>query len=177
MAIQELIQLVPPPVRPCEIGSIEEWRTIEGKLGLVLPKDYNDFIFSYGSGLFAQFYRIYNPFAKEEWTNLNTSIERVCGWIRETRRNCPDHVPYHIFPEKLGLLPWGNDENGNNYYWLTDGSPDSWGVISDEVRGEGLREYNCCMTDFLCGVLTGKIEALAGDYPRIENRVFQAWSS
>ena len=167
MSIHKLKSLVPPPTRLFEVGNIDQWQAVEQKLGLVLPADYRDFVFTYGTGLFAEFYRVYNPFAVDEWMNLSASIERDCGWVRETKRDSPSRVPYPIFPEPSGLLPWGNDENGNYYYWITSGSPDSWLVVSDELRGEGFREYGRCMTDFLCEVLTGKIEALAGDYPQI----------
>ena len=176
MSIHQLKSLVPPPIRPFEVGSIEQWQAIEQNLGLVLPADYRDFVFTYGTGLFAQLYRVYNPFSTNDWMNLSTSIGRDCGWIRETKRDWPNRVPYPIFPESSGLLPWGNDENGNHYYWITSGSPDSWLVVSDELRGEGFREYGKCMTDFLCEVLTGKIEALAGDYPRDENLVFKPFT-
>jgi hypothetical protein len=177
MSIERLIALVPPPARPFEVGSVEEWRMVEQKLGTPLPSDFRSFVLTYGSGLFAQFYRVYNPFAASEFTALAPSVERVCAAVRETKRDWPDSVPYRVYPDSPGLLPWGNDENGNDYYWLTEGPPDSWLVLSDEGRGEGFREYGRCMTDFLAEVLLGKIEALAGDYPRDENRVFEAWTS
>ena len=156
---------------------MEQWRSVERELGTPLPSDYREFVFNYGSGLFAQFYRVYNPFAKSEYTALLPSVRRVCDAEREIKRGWPDQVPYKIHPEKAGLLPWGNDENGNDYYWLTDGPPDSWLVLSDEVRGEGFREYGRSMTDFLADVLLGNIKALAGDYPTEEHRVFEAWTT
>ena len=177
MSIDRLTDLVPPPHRPSEIGSLEQWQAVERELGTALPSDYRDFVFTYGSGLFAQFYRVYNPFAASEFTALVPSVRRVCAAVGEIKRDWPDVVPYKIHPDKPGLLPWGNDENGNEYYWFTSGPPDSWLVLSDEVRGEGFREYGRCMTDFLAEVLLGKIEALAGDYPREGNKVFEAWTS
>jgi hypothetical protein len=175
MPIEPLKKIVKPPLHPSEVGSLHQWQDIERQLDLVLPSDYRDFVFTYGSGLFAQFYRVYNPFAASEYTALCPSIQRVCAAERETKHNWPDRVPYPIYPDRPGLLPWGNDENGNDYYWLTKGAPDTWLVLSDEVRGEGFRDYGCTMTEFLAGVLLGKFEALAGDYPRDENRVFEAW--
>jgi hypothetical protein len=106
---------------------------------------------------------------------LHPSIQRTCAGIEEIKRAWPAHVPYAIYPSVPGLLPWGNDENGNDYYWLTNGSPDVWSVVSDEGRGEGFREYGCTMTEFLVSVLNGKIQALAGDYPTAEDRVFEPW--
>jgi hypothetical protein len=176
MSIGKLNALVPPPVRPSEAGSLEQWRVVEQRLGLALPSDYREFIFAYGTGRFAQFYRVYNPFSASEWMSLFPSVDRVCKAAREIKRDWPEDVPYPIYPERPGLLPWANDENGNDYYWLTDGPPDTWQVYSDEVRAEGFRQYGRCMTDFLCEVLTGKIQALAGDYPRDSHRVFETWS-
>jgi hypothetical protein len=176
MSISRLAVLVPPPIRPTEVGSLEQWQAVELELGLELPSDYRDFVFAYGTGLFASFYRIYNPFSAAKWINLSISIQRDCESVREIKRNWPDRVPYRIYPDHPGLLPFGNDENGNNYYWLTEGRPDSWPVVQDEVRGDGVRQHDFCMTDFLCEVLTGKIEALAGQYPKPEHLVFKQWT-
>jgi hypothetical protein len=175
MSLLHIKALVPPPSRPCELGDIKNWPAVEEKLSLSLPTDYRDFVLTYGTGLFARFYIIYNPFSTSEWSNLEICVERLCSQEREFKRDWPDRVPFPIYPECPGLLPWGGDENGNYYYWLTDGRPDSWQVVSDEVRGEGFREYGRCMTDFLCDVMTGKIEALAGDYPKDEDRIFEPW--
>lgn len=175
MSIIKLKSLVPPPVRPFEIGTIDQWRAVEQELGVELPSDYREFVFTYGTGMFAGFYVVYNPCSAMKTANLLTKISTLCQQEREFKREFPDAVPYRIHPDRPGLLPWGGDENGNYYYWITDGPPDSWLVVSDEVRGEGFREYGRCMTDFLCDVLTGKIEALAGGYPTDENRVFESW--
>lgn len=175
MSIAAVTKLVPPPARPSEVGSIEQWRAVEEQLGLVLPSDYREFIFNYGSGLFANFFRIYNPFAKNKWTALYPSVVRVCGWQRELRQTWPKDVPYEIYPTPSGILPWGNDENGNNYFWIAKGSPDAWTVLSDEVRGEGFREYGYTITEYLTKVLLKECDALAGGYPTEKDRVFKAW--
>ena len=49
----------------------------------------------------------------------------------------------------------------------------TWRVLSDEVRGDGFREYGCTMTEFLTGILLGEFKALAGDYPRDETEFFR----
>ena len=173
MSLIKLRELVAPPPQPLEVGDLAEWPTVEQRLGLPLPSDYRDFILTYGTGKFANFYCVYNPFSISEWVNLHSSIERLCKIERELKRDWPNTVPYQIFPDRPGLLPWGCDDNGNYYYWVTEGVPDSWHVVSNEVRGEGYREYGRCMSGFFCDVLTGKIQALAGDYPQKEDRVFE----
>lgn len=174
MAIEPLKKIVTPPQRASEVGTLEKWHEVERQLGVELPSDYRDFVFAYGSGLFARFYRVYNPFAASEWTALYSSVQRVCGWQRDTKRQWPKRVPYPIYPEQRGILPWGNDENGNDYFWVVDGPADTWSVVSDATRGEGFREYGCTMTEFLKKVLLGECKALASEYPTEEDRVFEA---
>src|SRR5690242_19716466 len=126
MSVAELKKLVPPPSKPFEVGPLSQWREIEDQLEVRLPRDYREFVFAYGSGLFASFYRIYNPFAANEYTALLPSIKRICDIDRESQREYPKRFPYPYYPEAGGLLPWGNDENGNDYFWLTEGPPTKW---------------------------------------------------
>jgi SMI1-KNR4 cell-wall len=176
MPIESLKKIVPPPTRPSEGGNFQLWQAVEHVLGLVLPNDYREFVFTYGSVLFAQFYRVCSPFAASKYTALTTSVQRVCAAEREIKPEWPDQVLYPIYPKQPGFLPWGNDENGNDYCWLTEGASDTKRVLSDEVRG-GFRDYGCTMTEFLTRVLLGEIEALAGDYSRDQNRFSEAWTT
>ncbi len=173
MNILELKSLVTPPKEPLEIGTLEEWHRVEQELGLALPADYREFVFAYGSGLFAQFYRVYNPFSADKYISLDTQVQKTCEWRRRTKAEFPEDVPYPIYPESGGILPWGNDENGHDYYWLTQGSPDQWTVLADDVRGTGFSHHDCSMTGYLLGVLSKRVKPLVGDYPRKENFVFE----
>ena len=177
MPLEFLKTLVPPPALPFEAGCPKDWGRIEKELGTELPADYREFISCYGSGLFARFYRIYNPFAASKWTHLGRSVPMACGFLRELRLRWKDEVPYPIYPECGGLLPWGNDENGNYYFWVTDGPPDSWSIASYEVRGRGFEGHSCTMSNYLADVLSGRIPALAGSYPTSHDRVFEAWNT
>lgn len=38
-------------------------------------------------------------------------------------------MPYALFPEPGGLLVWGVTDNGDEFYWLTEGAPDDWTVV------------------------------------------------
>jgi hypothetical protein len=175
MSIAHLKRLVRPPALPTDVGSLADWRLCEQRLGVILPSDYRDFIFTYGTGLFARFFRVYSPFANGAMS-LYSSVQDTCKWRRETKRDFPDRVPYPIYPERPGILPWGNDENGHDYYWLTRGKPDDWIVLADEVRGGGFSEHDCSMTEYLAGVLLGPIEPLAGDPFTEEDRTFKPFA-
>jgi hypothetical protein len=175
MPLDALMQLVPPPAKPTEVGTLKKWRDVEKKLGTNLPVDYREFVFAYGTGLFAKFYRVYNPFAASEYTALLPQVQTVCKMERDFKESNPERVPYPIYPDAVGLLPWGNDENGNYYFWLTEGEPDEWTVAQNEARGKGYRAQPCSMTEFLTQVLQKKIKALASGYPQKKDMVFESW--
>ena len=60
--IKELLKLVPPPDHPVETAAASDWSRIEKEFGAKLPKDYKQFIDQYGTGEFANFFCIFNPF-------------------------------------------------------------------------------------------------------------------
>jgi hypothetical protein len=177
VSIERLTQLVPPPTSPTEVGPLERWVAAEAELGIELPPDYRDFVVAYGSGLFAAFYVVYNPFASSPLIRLKDRVDKLCAIERQTKLSRIMNVPYPIYPEPGGILPWGCDENGNYYYWLTEGAPSAWPVIQNSVRGSGYARHDCSMTDFLVGVLEGKIRPLASGYPRPECFVFHPYQS
>lgn len=177
VAIEELTRLVLPPTSPSEVGTLADWRKLETRLGVKLPADYRAFVFAYGSGLFAGLYRVYNPFAASEYTNLLSSADRVFGYNRESQRSDPKRFPYPYFPDHGGLLPWGNDENGNDYFWLTKGAPAKWVVVQDNNRGNGITVQPFSMTGFLVAVLEKRVKALASGYPRKSHFKFESWGT
>jgi hypothetical protein len=176
VSIKRLTKLVPPPESPTEVGSLEEWEAAEEELGAGLPRDYREFVYRYGSGLFAGLYIVYNPFAASEYIRLLDRVRTVCEIERDLKQSMGSkYVSFPIFPEKGGILPWGRDENGNDYYWLTEGPPSKWTVVQNNVRGKGYARHNCSMTGFLLEVLEGRIKPLASGYPGPEDFVFHPY--
>jgi hypothetical protein len=177
VSIAELKKLVPPPAEPFEVGTLAQWRKLEKQLRTRLPDDYRDFVFAYGSGLFAGLYRVYNPFSADEYIALLPKSRRVCDIKRWSRDDDPERYPYPYFPEPGGLLPWANDENGNDYFWHTEGPPDEWTVVQENNRGEGIRAQPYSMTGFLVGILRRKIKPLASGYPRKGDYKFEPYGA
>lgn len=176
MSIDELKQLIVPPAQPCEVGTLAQWRIIEDRLGTKLPCDFREFVFAYGSGLFARLYCVYNPFSSSEYVALIPQGVRVCDYNRESQKSFPLRFPYPYYPETGGLLPWGNDENGNDYFWLTEGPPDKWVVVQDNNRGEGIRLQPYSLTGFLVAILRQNVKPLASGYPRRDDYIFEPWN-
>lgn len=157
-AITKLLALVKPPATPSEIGSIKEWKRVEKKLGVALPEDYREFVFHFGSGLFANFIRVFNPFSEDQYISLVPSVMRICDINRHLKESEGDEeVPYPIYPEKGGILPWGNDENGNTFYWLAERSPEVWPVVLGAGRSRQWERFDCDLTTFLYKALKREI--------------------
>lgn len=169
MALTEVTALIPPPPRPSGVGTPEEWRAIERELGLTLPTDYREFVSTYGTGRLAVEYLIYSPFWGAEYLN---HVRYLCQLETDFRAQFPHRVPYPVWPEPGGVLPWADDQNGNYYLWLTEGPPDQWEVLTNQVRGHGYQRHRCTMTGYLAGVLRGEIRPLIGDFPSPEVMFF-----
>jgi hypothetical protein len=56
-ALDELVDLVPPPAAPHHI----DWPRVESVLGFRLPADYKSVIEMYGPGRYDQFLRSFSP--------------------------------------------------------------------------------------------------------------------
>jgi len=171
MAIGDLTALVAPPNSPTEVPKHPDWDIVEGELALSLPSDYKDFVTQYGSGLLGNFIRVFNPFASSEYLALVPCVQRISKIRSESKTTEGDEeVPYGIYPNSPGIVPWGNDENGNTLYWLTDGSPENWPIVVGEGRGRRWEQFALPMTTFLAKALKGdaKCNIWPDDFPDVD---------
>jgi hypothetical protein len=159
MAIDELTALVAPPESPSEVPERPGWKAIEKRLGVHLPSDYKEYVTTYGSGLLGNFIIVASPFSAHEGVELFSVIEMSCTALRERKENEGEEgVPFAIFPEESGLLPWGGDENGNGLYWLTEGAPDHWPCLVGAGRDRRWQRFDMPMSSFLAKVLSGDVK-------------------
>jgi hypothetical protein len=127
--IQKLLAIVPAPAHPENAHG--KWDDVESALGLKLPDDYKEFIERYGSGVLCTYLRISSPFEfamyekyngpRQGWIHF-TGI--YTSWLRE-----PVNLPYPVFPEIPGLLPWGVYGDVDALAWYTEGGPDEWYIV------------------------------------------------
>lgn len=159
LSYDELALIVTPPETPTAVPAKLNWNPIERELGVPLPSDYKAFVGGYGSGLLGSFIRVFNPFDTDEYMSLIPSAKRICQIRRELKNSEGDaEVPFDIHPETPGLLPWGNDENGNGLYWLTEGDADNWPCVVGAGRDRRWQQFDMPMTTFLKRALTGEIK-------------------
>ena len=158
MSLEELSRILPPPKKPLQVGTLKQWKAIEQKTGIQFPEDYKDFIFAYGSGGVAGFLGVFNPFAPRWTEELRWRME---NW-RSTKVPYPDEVPHPIFPDVGGVFPWGADDNGNEYCWLTKGQPASWITLRNHESGAPWDRFKYPMTTLLAKVLSNKLPRFWG---------------
>jgi hypothetical protein len=134
------------------------WQSVEDKLDLKLPTDYKSFATEYGTGLFANFIRVFNPFDEDPYASLLENAKTICDMYREIKKaEGEKFLPFAMYPDEGGLLPWGNDENGNFIFWLTKGNPSKWPTVVAEGRGPLWQQFDFPMTVFLAKILTKEI--------------------
>ena len=153
MSINQLLQIVPPPEQPLQVGTLARWREIEAQMGLVLPNDLYELSTRYGSGWFCNVH-IHNPFA----TDYQETIHHVLDMFRVLREDLgAEAVPYPLFPEHPGLYPAGSEDNGGVIFYLTQGNPDDWPLLLWDKRTKW-EQLNMSVTTFLVRTLKKDLE-------------------
>lgn len=164
MAISELVELVPPPGRPFHSGSSEDWSAAEEAAGFRFPSDFKDFVRTYGTGIFGDYLYVNNPFkgllpwAKSRIRSITPYIERENEYRRSM--GC-DPLPYTFYPQKGGLLPIGQEDNGNYViHWRMDGDPDEWPIVVLFYHPGQFEdwEFQGPLTSFLASVFRSEFE-------------------
>lgn len=154
------------PVLPRFVSG--DWAAVEGWLGVPLPRDYKKLIGEGPALEFDEELLIASPFS--EVHHLGLRIASGSWSLAYLRRRYPEEFILPLFPEPGGLLCWGVDGGGGDYYWNTARpNPDDWTVVvsgrsvSDGGQGE---LHGCGLADYLEGLASGRIEAAAlGGWP------------
>lgn len=149
MHIDELVNLVPPPMNP--VHSTGDWVAIVSDLGIDLPSDYKQFIERYGEGVLCSYFDFESPFAFESpRSRLRTLVRYYESWAERGRE-----IPYSLYPESPGLLPFCSYGDVDMIAWYTKGEPDSWSIVYHD-REEGCFPVEMGFLQFLLSVLNGR---------------------
>ena len=155
------IEFAAPEPTPFEPGA---WADVEAALGTALPRDYKDLIADGGACGFGGELLITSPFdPRPSWNLLDCAAP--LGWALAISRDpYPDWYPVAIYPEPGGLLGWGSDGGGADYYWVTsDPDPDRWtiAVAGRPVSDPWVQVHPVGLTGYLAGLTSGSISAAA----------------
>ncbi len=121
--LDELLEVLPPPKRP--LHNHGDWGAVEAAIGLNLPSDYKAFIAAYGRGTINNCLEIESPFGLKDdvrkwWGNFAAFYDCVAKY---------ESLPYPIYPQPGGLLPFGTLGDVDLLNWLTTGEPEQWPFV------------------------------------------------
>jgi hypothetical protein len=151
MTVETLMKAVPPPVEPSG-AFLGPWEPIEAELGTALPQDYKDFVRLYGSGYFMEFLGIYVPRSRNPNLRLESVVRAICDTFVDR-----EELPYPLWPNPGGLLPFGGTDNGDSLFWNPRGAPTDWGIVVWDRAFCGFEAFDYGLTDFLAGLATGEV--------------------
>jgi hypothetical protein len=161
--------LLPPPASPIESGSPDSWAAAEAALQTRLPADYKQFTQAYGTGSIDEFVTVLNASSTTARFRLDEYGETMLAVTRELRAVGIVEIPFPIYPEPGGLLPWGVTANGDWGYWITapTGEPDAWEVAVSIDRGPEWFRHPGPLTRFLVDILDGSatVPFFPDDFP------------
>ena len=136
----------------------DEWQSIQKEHDVVFPADYMEYIDFYGIGTIEDYMWIFSPWSKNDQLNLFANAKRALAEYSKLHREYPTEHPFPLYPEKNGLLPFGATKNGDILYWQnTNDSADLWNLIIYNASAGTYQTYNLIMTDFLVGVIKGRV--------------------
>ncbi len=147
--------LTPPNVA---LDYDEKWlKRNESILRIQFPRDFVEFGKRYGSGNIRSAYswEVWSPF-RSSYPLIVLEFSRVWNIYKEAMEI--DDVPFGIFPEVGGILPFACTCDNDWVCWITDGEPDSWRVVDmyNYERG-GYEVLDKGFSDYFHSVLTRDI--------------------
>lgn len=144
-----------------------DWASDEARLNTALPDDYKAFVASYEPNV-DDFLWILHPSTNKN-LDLVTQAEEQVAAQRTMRGTQPREVPYPLYPEPGGLLPWGVTDNGDVCFWITNGDPSRWVVAINESRGPEWYEFPASMTEFVFALLAQEVRVpfFPDDFPSV----------
>jgi len=147
-ALQELVELVPPPVAPQ--GAPFDWPAAESALGTALPSDYKAFCDAYGHGTFFNgwLWAPHTPHAPSGDGDLLSSY-----WLDILADVETEYRPY---PEPGGVLPFLTSELNYLFAWRTVGPSDSWPVLV-QTDGSDWHHFERTATGMLLSALRDQL--------------------
>lgn len=155
MYLDKLVKLLRPP---CDVDSdsIEKnVALVEKHLMICFPKDYFQFITTYGSGQINDFISIYSAVNRTAYYEM---VKRECQSYCELRAMFPKEYVHRVFPEKKGLFPLGRTDGGCLLWWHVAEDPNEWTIVVYDEGSWEFEEYDMQLCEFIYKYFTCQID-------------------
>ncbi len=157
MAIQKLLNILPPPEIPYPNIKID-WDKVEQELGKELPNDYKNFIDYYGYVGISNEIVLYLPIGESSLENFFLAIDEYKETLNDKYLDYSVSSIYSMASEiiKEELFPWGRTSVGGYLFFKDNGIEHS--IVTYYIRMPIRQEYpNYSITEFIYDLLTHKI--------------------
>ena len=138
-SLYRLVDLIPPPDSP--VRNDGDWKRFASSNGFWPPEDYRMLIREYGTGTFANWLTLIEPF-NHNWSFLQY-VDKEC---RSLRGRGP------IWPEEGGFLPWATTSSGDHVGWRTLGGREAWTTLF-WGKGGDVHDFQVSAVGFLIGLV------------------------
>ncbi len=158
-----LCEVVPPPANARTVAWNDPvWIELFQRMGTRLPEDFVQFHKTYGRGYFC---------SRTHPTSAGLAIVggiTECGFqkwtasvlteLRLIKERLPKSLPYPLYCEPGGLLPWARVTNGTVLCWAVRGDlVDNWKVVAVRPTKRQSEVYDMGFADFLANLCSGKL--------------------
>lgn len=155
-AVQRLASLMGVSLSRDDRGG-HPWRELERRLGLDLPGEYKSFADEFPRGLIQGIVRVIRPGEDPDYeaTDYLGYYSHRLEDMRVREREIPGSIPYPIYPDVGGVLPWGDLSDGSMLFWLTRGvDQNSWPVVYCDGDFSNWTESDQGMIEVLIDLVT-----------------------
>lgn len=164
--LERLIRLLPPPAEPV---APPPWERTRAEAGLCFPADYRAFVNTYGGGRIMgaaspMSCHIYAPTSAPGRLDDPVGFRGFVDWCSADTADLFEGadpgewggVLYPVYPDPGGLLFWGQNEEGDMYWWLTeDDDPDRWPVMMWARGPAEIWRFDTGMVEFVANQVAG----------------------
>ncbi|WP_435110274.1 hypothetical protein [Nocardiopsis synnemataformans] len=150
-----------------------DWKGVERRVGTMLPEDYkalNSEYFAVNLGPFSvgtprrgapgcadpleatmEAEEIFKEVYLDEPEEVSEAY-KADGTPLGSRPEVPK-----FYPSVPGLLKWGMDQIGGQFYWYVDGPPELWTVVA-QARDGWWDEHDMSMSEYMYRVIKGSVQ-------------------
>ena len=172
--LDKLMLLLPPP-RAEVVGP--PWHRSRLDIGFEFPEDYRQFVDRYGAGIITSDNEML-PFTIDAPCSVPTGGGPSSGFNALAEKQLSQVRPlfvfdgadedywggpvYPIYPDPGGLWAWGENHEGDMFFWLTqDSDPNAWPVVM-WARGPATTYV------FEGGMVSSLLSLLSGQHPVVD---------
>lgn len=160
--IDELTAVVAPPVNPGISVTQSDWNVVFERIGTRLPTDFIQAYKLYGDGSFAS---RTHPMSASVWLHAGrpfSSFERRVperlSHLRLTKERRPKLVPFPLYWEPNGLLPWARATKDTDLCWRVRGElVDNWTVVVLRAGAGHHESFEMSAIQFLARAIAGTV--------------------